>query len=272
MVNKKLTTWNNDCDISFNTLKQKLTSIPVLLPFDETKDVLITTDTLDFAVRAVLEHIDSTGRSLGVVAYSSRKLYNAQLRWSTGEKEGFAIWVALMQWFHYLKGRRFSPHTDHESLKYLHSKKNSSLKVGHWLDIFAAFDFEIVYIKSERNKADGFSRRLDLKEIKDIKILTSQNSPSYPSSQNSEPNPTYIPDDFGYDTYLYELSIPNQVILLIKFRLEYIEELKSGYQQDAYFKVNYNCLVDKSPVSYKLNTIIKGYKIIDPVGRISYRW
>ncbi|KAK5959273.1 integrase zinc binding domain-containing protein PWA37_003228 [Arxiozyma heterogenica] len=68
---------------------------------------------------------------------------------------------------------------------------------------------------------------------------------------------------FGYDTYLYELSIPNQVTLLTKFRLEYIEELKSGYQQDAAFKVIYNCLVNKAPVLHKLDTIIKRYKVID---------
>ncbi|KAK5959175.1 uncharacterized protein PWA37_003863 [Arxiozyma heterogenica] len=175
-----------------------------------------------------------------------------------------------MQWSHYLKGRHCIQHTDHGSLKYLHLKKNSSLKVGRWLDVIATFDFEIVYIKGERNKADGFSRRSDLKEIKDTKIITPQNSPSYPSSQNSEPNPTYIPDDFGYDTYLYELSIPNQVTLLTKFRPEYIEELKTGYQQGVYFKVNYNCLVNKSSVPYKLDTIIKRYKITDLVGRINY--
>ena len=111
-ANRKLTSWNNDCDVAFNTLKQKLTSAPVLLPFDESKDVLVTTDASDFAVGAVLEHIDSAGRTLGVVAYSSRKLHNSQLRWPTGEKEGFAIWVALMQWSHYLKGRHFILHTD----------------------------------------------------------------------------------------------------------------------------------------------------------------
>ena len=262
-ANRKLTSWNNDCDVAFNTLKQKLTSAPVLLPFDESKDVLVTTDASDFAVGAVLEHIDSAGRSLGVVAYSSRKLHNSQLRWPTGEKEGFAIWVALMQWSHYLKGRHFILHTDHESLKYLHSKKNSSLKVGRWLDVFAAFDFEIVYIKGERNKADGFSRRPDLKQIKDKLNPTLQNSPSYPSPQNSEDNKTVIPDDFGYDSYLYELSIPNQVTLLTKFRPEYIEELKSGYQQDPDFKVIYNCLINKTPVPHKLDTVIQRYKVID---------
>lgn len=44
-----------------------------LLPFDESKEVLVTTDASYFAVGVFLEDIDSTGRSLGIVAYSSKK-------------------------------------------------------------------------------------------------------------------------------------------------------------------------------------------------------
>lgn len=43
-ANRKLTTWNNESDIALNTLKLKFISAPVLLPFDESKDVLITTE------------------------------------------------------------------------------------------------------------------------------------------------------------------------------------------------------------------------------------
>lgn len=77
-------------------LKQKLTSVPVLLPFDETKDVLVTTTASDFAIDVVLEHSDFTGCHLGVVAYSSGKFHNSQLHQFTGEKKFFAFWVALM--------------------------------------------------------------------------------------------------------------------------------------------------------------------------------
>lgn len=70
-------------------MKQRLTSAPVLLPFNETKDVLVTTAASDFAIGVVLEHIDSTGCRLGVVAYSSRKLHDSQLHQLTGKEKKF---------------------------------------------------------------------------------------------------------------------------------------------------------------------------------------
>lgn len=151
-----------ECDTSFHKSKQKLTTDPVLIPFYESKDILVTTDGSDFVVGAFLGHADAKCHCLGVAAYSSRKLQKSQLKWSTGEKEGHTIWVALMQWSQYLKGRHYILNTDQESLKYLQSKKNSSLKVYCCLNVLVAFDFEIVYVKGEHNKADNFSRpRID---------------------------------------------------------------------------------------------------------------
>ena len=45
-----------------------------MLPFDETRDVLVTTDASNYAVGATLELLDDSGKVLGVVAYSSHKL------------------------------------------------------------------------------------------------------------------------------------------------------------------------------------------------------
>lgn len=269
-ANRKIQ-WNVDCDCSFNELKQKLTTAPVLIPFDESKDILVTTDASDFAIGAVLEHVDAKGRSLGVVAYSSRKLQKSQLKWPTGEKEGYAIWVALMQWSHYLKGKHFILNTDHESLKYLQSKKESSLKVGRWLDVFAAFDFEIVYIKGERNKADGFSRRPDLKKVEDqglrkqsidkSQIETSQSSEEVSDSNVANKS---IPDDYGYDTYLFSLETPLQMSIVNQMSPEYVELLKDGYMKDPHFKIIYECLSNKkNPIPHSLDAVIQRYKVID---------
>lgn len=70
-------------------------------------------------------------------------------------------------------------------------------------------------------------------------------------------------DDFGYDSYVYELSIPDPVMLLTKFRPEYIEELKSSCQQDVDSKVIYNCLINKTLILHRLDAIIQRYKVIN---------
>lgn len=252
-------------------MKQKLTTAPVLIPFDKLKDILVTTDASDFAIGAVLEHVDAKGHSLGVVAYSSRKLQKSQLKWPTGKIEGYAIWVTLMQWSHYLKGRHFILNTDHESLEYLQLKKDSSLKVGRWLDVFAAFDFEIVYIKDECNKADGFSRRPDLMNVKEqgLRKQSTDKSNIQPSQLPGEVSEIpvinkFIIEDYSYDTYLFSLEIPSQIAVINQLSPEYVELLKNEYMKDPDFKIIYAGLSSKkNPIPHSLDTISQKYKVID---------
>lgn len=73
------------------------------------------------------------------------------------------------------------------------------------MDVFAAFDFEIVYIRGKRNKADSFSRRPDLMKVKEqgwrehfinkSNILSSQLSGKI--SESSVTNKS-TPDDYDY--------------------------------------------------------------------------
>ena len=85
--------WNTSEQKAFDTLKEKLTSAPVLLLPDPTKPFTVTTDASDFAIGAVLTQ--DHGRGEQPVAYESRKLSPAELNYPVHEKELLAIVHAI---------------------------------------------------------------------------------------------------------------------------------------------------------------------------------
>ena len=108
---------------AFMQLKQALVEAPILqspnwdLPFE------IMCDASDFAVGAVLgQRID---KKLTVICYASKTLVDAQLNYTTTEKELLAFVFALEKFRPYILGSKIIVYTDHAALKYLLSKKEA---------------------------------------------------------------------------------------------------------------------------------------------------
>ena len=80
-------------------------------------------DASDYAVGAALgQWIDKLPH---VIYYASRTLNNAQLNYSTTEKEFLAVIFALEKFHSYLIGTKVIVFTDHAALRYLLSKKEA---------------------------------------------------------------------------------------------------------------------------------------------------
>ena len=108
---------------AFMQLKQALVEAPILqipnwdLPFE------IMCDASDFAVGAVLEQrID---KKLTDICYASKTLADAQLIYTTMEKELLAVVFALKKFRPYILGSKIIVYTNHAGLKYLLSKKEA---------------------------------------------------------------------------------------------------------------------------------------------------
>ena len=55
------------------------------------------------------------------IAYFGKKLNDAKQKYSTYDKEFYAIIRAFWHWRYYLLSREFVIYSDHEALRYLHS-------------------------------------------------------------------------------------------------------------------------------------------------------
>ena len=88
-------------------------------------------DTSDYAVGAILgQRVDKMPH---VIYYASKTLNDAQLNYSTTEKELLAVVFALDKFWSYLIGSKIIVYTDHATLRYLFFKKDSKARLIRWI-------------------------------------------------------------------------------------------------------------------------------------------
>jgi hypothetical protein len=101
--------WTENCERSFQELKQRLTTAPVLTLPDIHRDFVIYCDASRQGLGCVLMQ---EGR---VVAYASRQLRTHEQNYPTHDLELAAVVHALKIWRHYLIGNKCEIYTDHKS-------------------------------------------------------------------------------------------------------------------------------------------------------------
>jgi len=78
-----------------------------------------------------------------VIYYASRTLNDAQLNYSTTEKEFLAVVFALEHFRPSLIGSQITVYTDHAALKYLLTKKDVKVRLIRWVFLLQEFDLQI---------------------------------------------------------------------------------------------------------------------------------
>ncbi|GAU48779.1 hypothetical protein TSUD_406220 [Trifolium subterraneum] len=137
--------WDELCENSFNLLKQKLTSAPVLVIPDPDKKYVVYCDASNKGLGCVLMQEGA------VVAYASRQLKPHEENYPTHDLELAAIIFALKIWRHHLYGVQFALYSDHKSLRYLFDQKDLNMRQRKWMEYLKDFDFELNYHPGKAN-------------------------------------------------------------------------------------------------------------------------
>jgi hypothetical protein len=152
--------WSDKCQASFEELKKRLTTTPVLVLPDLSKKFSIYCDASRQGLGCVLMQ---EGR---VVAYASRQLRKHELNYPTHDLELAAVVHALKIWRYYLIGNKSDIYTDHKSLKYIFTQSDLNLRQPRWLELIKDYDIEIHYHLGKANVvADALSRKSYANEI-----------------------------------------------------------------------------------------------------------
>ncbi|GKD97631.1 RNA-directed DNA polymerase [Tanacetum coccineum] len=130
-------TWTSEAAKAFDNLKAKVTEAPVLaLPnFDEVFQV--ECDASGVGIGGVLS------QNQRPIAFFSKKLNDGRRKYSTYDKEFYAIVCSLETWRHYLLSNEFVLFSDHEALKFINGQHKLKSRHAKWVEIIQGFLFVI---------------------------------------------------------------------------------------------------------------------------------
>lgn len=226
--------WTNECDIAFNTLKEKLMSPPILTQYDPSKEVEIHSDSSLYSLGAILMQRDSNNNPR-VLSYASRVLNAAERNYSTTHKECLAAIWAVNLWRPYTYGNKVKLLVDHHSLcSILKMSTPRNSRLARWVSTLSDVNFSIHYVRGSLHKpADCMSRLVSLdnpnmtKEGQDkISDILKPNSEaifqfehdnyrhSFHKAQLEDPylSPIYVNTNAAIDHYAYPFRIINNIL------------------------------------------------------------
>jgi hypothetical protein len=146
--------WGKEEQPTFDDLKHRLCSAPVLSLHNLQQSFEIETDASNYFVGTVLTQHSHP------VAYHSETLSDTIRKYPTCDKEMYPILQAYRQWKHYILGKEKIIHTDHKPLQFIHTQ--GKLQNDHhknWSTYLQQFHLNIKYKTGNTNRVvDCLSR------------------------------------------------------------------------------------------------------------------
>ncbi|KAG2216040.1 hypothetical protein INT45_007161 [Circinella minor] len=140
---KRKTQWTEECQRSFDLIKEKLIQAPVLQAPDPKRPYCVEVDASDVGVGAVLLQ-EGDNKQWHPLAYKSRKLSSEERNYPTQERELLAILHALRTWRCFLEGSQYEVRSDHHPLKYLRSQSKYTPWLVRWMNELELYDPTVI--------------------------------------------------------------------------------------------------------------------------------
>ncbi|GKE06383.1 putative reverse transcriptase domain-containing protein, partial [Tanacetum coccineum] len=137
--------WGEKEENSFQLIKQKLCSAPILTLPEGSEDFVVYCDVPHKGLGAVLMQREK------VIAYASRQLKIHEKNYTTHDLELGSVVFALKIWRHYLYGTKCTVFTDHKSLQHILDQKELNMRQRHWLELLSDYDCDIRYHPGKAN-------------------------------------------------------------------------------------------------------------------------
>ena len=147
--------WTPETEECFKNIKFQISKCTVMHFLSDTAPITLHTDASDYGVGGYLfQTIDGIDQP---VAFVSKSLNKAQLRWSVIQKEAYGIYYSCITLQTLLRDRQFTIKTDHKNLLYI--REHSNPMIVRWYMALMEFSFTIEFIAGIDNDiADAMSR------------------------------------------------------------------------------------------------------------------
>jgi hypothetical protein len=151
--------WTDKCQQSFDQLKQRLISHPVLTPPDWNKSFHVYCDASSVAVGSALCQIAEDTQRDHLIAFASKQLTHAERNYTTTERECLSMIFSVKKYRHYLLMNPMVFYVDHMAIKFLVNKPNLSGRLARWVLLLSKFDYTVEYKPGKTQlQADHLSR------------------------------------------------------------------------------------------------------------------
>ena len=151
--------WTSSCEQAFQTLKEALTTAPILVYPDFQKQFILSTDASATAISFILSQLDEEDRER-VISYGGRALHAAEKKWGISDRETLAVVDGIKAYRVYLSTKKFLVKTDHSAIQFIKKTKDPTGRLGRWAIFLQAYDFDVEYKPGKNHgNADSLSRR-----------------------------------------------------------------------------------------------------------------
>ncbi len=260
--------WSPAAKTAFTTIKALIEKCPTLFFVDETAPITLQTDASDYGLGGYL-YQTINGQQQPIV-FLSKAFSKAQLRWSTFEKEAYAIIFCIRKLDYLLRDIHFTLQTDHRNLMFL--KEESNPKVVRWNMVIAEYNYTLQHIPGETNViADAMSRLVHNPKT-DVERDHQQLKPS--------------PKQTNISALVRNIDIPNDKYAILErfhnsqvghFGYEHtVRTLHQNHHDWKYLRSHVKKFIRDCPMCQKMNPIVENVSAIrfttaayEPFARIS---
>ncbi|KAL6455406.1 hypothetical protein MHYP_G00361500 [Metynnis hypsauchen] len=193
-----LFSWMPACEDAFQSLKHALTNPPIVAHPVFSQPFLLYTDASQDCMGSVLAQVQEQKER--VISYASHTLTPSQRKWSTYDRELWAIVWSVRHFKHFLAGTTFTIVTDHKPLLSLQKaavESDPTGRRGRWILELGVYDYTVIHKEGKKHaNADAMSRRPCFRmETKAVQcVLTTPVAREMATSTGVKEDVKHIPD------------------------------------------------------------------------------
>ena len=149
--------WTEEANKALETIKERMTKPPFISFSDPNLPYILITDASDTALGGVL--CQKKGEEYRIIGTVSKCFNPTERKWSTTEREAYAIVYCVKKFSYFLTRNHFTVFTDHKSLTFMDRKTFNNAKISRWQAELSQYSFHVQYLEGDENVwADWLSR------------------------------------------------------------------------------------------------------------------
>lgn len=252
--------WGSEQQTVFIKVKEYLCSAEALAHFDMSQETVLTVDASSRGLGAVLtQRCPGGGGGVRgderVVAYASRTLNAHELNYSQIHKEALAIIFAVDKFHQYLYGRKFILRTDHKPLVSIFGPSMgipnaAASRLQRWAIKLSAYDFDIEYVRTDKNTADVLSRLIESQKME------------VASMEQELPEQTYL--HFSSEALLLDYNVLKKETSSDPILSRVLSYVIDGWPADIDIRELQPYANRKSEIYSELGCLMWGHRVIIP--------